>query len=329
MSATPRARAARLLRWYPAIWRERYGGEFAELLIADIEERPISATRALDVVRSGLAARLAVAGLADLPLLADPRHRVRVSLGTLCVAFAACLALGTAMWSQLAIAWEWTSPSTATPPTMRATLVMSAAILVFLALIVLAVAPVGYAIARNFSRRLFVPLLVLAVAVSLLAFGGHHFLYQWPGSGGHGEDGSLFPVIPAGLQAFAWSLTCWFSSAWGHWSWLSGFSGWELAWMAASPVALAVAAAAAGILVRRAELSPRVLAYETGLAALACAAVAVFLGGCGSWVYAGRASGLAHAGQVDIAATVLLALALAVACQAQRTALRTVRLVRR
>ena len=250
---TPQERAARLLRWYPKAWRHRYGEEFAELLIADIEERPASFSRAVDVARAGVLARLAMAGLAE-PHLAwqpDPARRVQVSLG---------------------------------------------------------------------------PLLVLAAAVSLLAFGGHHFLYQWPGSGGQGEGGTLFPVIPAGLQAFAWSLTYWFSA---HWFWLAtGLGGWEIAWIAASPLALAAAAAAAASLVRRAELSPRLLAYETRLAATTCAVTGVFLGGCGYWVYVGRSPGLAHAGVIDIAAAVLLALALAAAYQAQRTALRGLHLVR-
>jgi hypothetical protein len=331
---TPRDRAARLLRWYPKVWRERYGEEFAELLIADIDERPASATRTLDVARAGLLARLAAAGLAELHVepLADPGRRVRVSLGTLCVALALCLALGAAMWSQIAIAWERTAPASSTPPTRQATLVMSVAMLAFLALILLEVVPVGYAITRNFSKRLLVPVLVLAAAVTMLAFGGHHFIYQWPGTGGHGENGGLFPAIPAGLQAFAWSLTFWFSSAWAHWAWLTGFGGWELAWMAVSPLAFAVAMAAAMTLVRRVELSPRLLAYETRLAALACAIMGVFLGGCGYWIYAGRHPvGVvdAHAGLMDIAATVCLALALAAAYQAQRTALRTLRLVRR
>lgn len=46
-------RAERLLRWYPRAWRERYGDEFAELLIADIEERPHSPVRTRDVTRAG------------------------------------------------------------------------------------------------------------------------------------------------------------------------------------------------------------------------------------------------------------------------------------
>jgi hypothetical protein len=114
-----------------------------------------------------------------------------------------------------------------------------------------------------------------------------------------------------------------------HWFWLAtGLGGWEIAWIVASPLALAAAAAAAATLVRRAELSPGLLAYETRLAAAACAVMGVFLGGCGFWVYVGRPPGLAHAGQIDIVAAILLALALAAAYQAQRTALRGLQLVR-
>jgi len=212
----------------------------------------------------------------------------------------------------------------------------SAALLAFLALAVLAVLPVGHAVARRRHRRLAVPALVLAAAVGVLAVGGHHFLYQWPGSGGHGGNGTLFPFIPSGFLAFLWSLTYWFSSFWGHWSSLSALSTQDLAWMAASPVVLAAAVAAAVTLVRRAELPPRLLAYEVRLATAACVVMSVFLVGCGSWVWAGRPPGLApagvadgHAGLIDLAATVLLALALAAAYRAQDTATRSQRLARR
>ena len=40
MSPEPSARADRLIRWYPRAWRQRYGEEFGELVIADISERP-------------------------------------------------------------------------------------------------------------------------------------------------------------------------------------------------------------------------------------------------------------------------------------------------
>jgi hypothetical protein len=332
-SRTPRERAARLLRWYPRAWRERYGEEFAELLIADIEERPRSAARTRDVARAALTARLGTAGLTESPVPAVTQaDSLRASLGALCAALGLCLALSAAMWSQLAIAWRW-APTAFNPQAALggalATLA-SAAVLAFLALAVLAVVPVGLAVARHFNRRLAVPALVLAAAVTVLALGGHHFIYQWPGTGGVAVQGGLFPAIPSGFLAFTWSLTYWFSSTWGHWSSLAGLSTQDLAWMAASPVALATAVAAAVTLVRRAELPPRLLAYETRIAAVACTVACVLLAGCGSWVFAGRPpgpaqGGLAHAGLTDIAATALLALALAAACQARQTALRALR----
>jgi hypothetical protein len=325
-------RAQRLLRWYPRIWRERYEEEFAELLIAEMEERPRSAARTIDVVRGGIVARLTLAGLAGAPVpgaAADPRRQVRVSLGTLGAALAVCLAFGAAMWSQLTIAWEWASPADATPPTMRATLVMSAAMLTFVAVAALAVLPILVAVARNFSRRLACPALVLLVAVVVLAGGGHHFGNGWPGTGGHGEDGSVFPVIPAGLQAFAWALSLSITSFWAHPAALMAMPGAERYWMVDSAIALGAATVAAAMLVRRVELSPRLLAYETGLAALATAVMGVFLGGCAYWVCVGRGPGLVHAGLIDVVGAAVLAIALALALQAQRTALRSLRLARR
>lgn len=61
-------RAGRLLRWYPRVWRDRYGEEFAELLIADIEERPRAVGRTVDVILGGFVARLSAAGLCGLPI---------------------------------------------------------------------------------------------------------------------------------------------------------------------------------------------------------------------------------------------------------------------
>lgn len=336
-TSTPRARAARLLRWYPRSWRERYGPEFAELLAADIAERPRSATRTADVARAGLAARLAATGLAGPARLGtsldDP---ARASLAAAWAALALCLALGAAMWSQLAIAWRRAPAPPLTPGMSNLVMTLaSVALLAFLALAGLAALPAVHAVARQArsNRRLTVPALVLMAALTVLAVGGHHFLYQWPGTGGHGGRGTPLPFIPSGLLAFLWSVTYWFSSFWGHWSSLSALSTQDLAWMAASPAALATAVAAAVALVRRAELSDRLLAYEARLAAVACAVMSLFLLGAGGWVWAGHPGGLAptgvadgHAGLIDVAATVLLALALAAAYSAQGTATRARRL---
>ena len=116
---TPAERAARLLRWYPRAWRDRYGEEFTELLISDIEERPRSAGRAFDVARGGLVARLTAAGLAGRPLPAPgagavtPQVRYRqvsASLGSLGCVLAAFLTVAAALWSELVIYRQALSP---------------------------------------------------------------------------------------------------------------------------------------------------------------------------------------------------------------------------
>jgi hypothetical protein len=230
---TPAARAARLLRWYPRVWRERYGAEFTELLICDITERPRSAGRAVDVARGGLVARLTAAGLAG------------------CVTF--------------------------------------------------------------------------------LFFGGRHFGNGWPGTGGHGS------FVPAGLAAFEWATSLSVSAYWAHpSSFFAQFPQAEVYWMATSPLALAASVTAAAVLVRRAGLSPRVLAFEVRLAAVACAVMVAVLGAAASWVATSGGSRLTgtgitapfHAGLIDLACTVALAVVLPVAAQAARMAHRELLLAR-
>jgi len=98
-------RAARLLRWYPAPWRIRYGEEFTELLIADIRERPRSAARTLDVARGVVVARLAdacaIAAAATLVRRTEFAPRLlafEARLGTLACAVMAVLLAGRSCW---------------------------------------------------------------------------------------------------------------------------------------------------------------------------------------------------------------------------------------
>jgi hypothetical protein len=322
----PAARAARLLRWYPAAWRARYGEEFAELLVADIAERPRSAARTIDVARGGVTARLAAAGLCGLPVReAAPsgetsppgtasRH-VTASLAALGCSLGVFLGFGAAMWSQLAIGWQWSPAGTSATV---ATVITSAAMLAFLALGVLAALPVLAIVVARIARRhgkgLVGPSVILLVAAAILFAGGRHFGNGWPGTGGHRG------LVPAGLAAFEWATSLSVSSYWAHPGALAAFPAAELAWMAVSPLVAACAVAAAAELLRRTELPRRVLAFEIRLAAVACAAMAVFLAGSCCWVGSGGQRSLFHAGLIDVAGTVVLAVALAAAGQAARTA---------
>jgi hypothetical protein len=321
-------RAARLLRWYPRAWRERYGAEFAELLISDISERPRSRVRMLDVARGGVVARLAAAGLTGFRspgTMAAPggaaTANVRASLGALGCCVAVFLVVGAAQWSQLTIGWQWSrTPGT---PVALATVVTSAAMLTLLGLAVLAALPVIVTVAVKAARRagsgLRAPAVVLLAAATLLFAGGRHFGNGWPGTGGH------HGLVPGGLAAFGWATSLSVSAYWAHPGALAAFPAAELAWMAVSPVALAAMAIAAATLVRRAELPPRLLAFETRLGTVTCAVMAVFLAGCGCWVATGGQRSLFHAGVVDVAGVAVMALTLGLARQASHAAARRLR----
>lgn len=312
-------RAARLLRWYPRAWRERYGTEFTELLISDISERPRSRVRTLDIARGGVVARLAAAGLTDFP--PPGTGNVRASLSALACCVAVFLIVGGALWSQLTIGWQWSrTPGT---PAALATVVTSAAMLALLGLAVLAALPVIVTVAVKAARRagsgLRAPAAVLLAAATLLFAGGRHFGNGWPGTGGH------HGLVPGGLAAFGWATSLSVSAYWAHPGALAAFPAAELAWMAVSPVALAAMAIAAATLVRRAELPPRLLAFETRLGTVTCAVMAVFLAGCGCWVATGGQRSLFHAGVVDVAGVAVMALTLGLARQASHAAARRLR----
>jgi hypothetical protein len=97
------------VRCYPAAWRARYGEEFAQLLVDDMYERPRSLTRTVDVLRTGMQARLAGAGLSGQAR--DSLTRMRARLTPLWCALAASSVAALAMWSQLATGWRWSSPA--------------------------------------------------------------------------------------------------------------------------------------------------------------------------------------------------------------------------
>jgi hypothetical protein len=307
----PETSAARLLRWYPKAWRSRYGEEFAELLVADITERPRSRARALDVARGGVRARLAVAGLGDWTLDPDMDQvaQARTGLAWLACSLAVFLSLGAAMWSQLTIGWQWSAPDTVA--TRVATVLMSASMAAFAVLAVAAAVPVLYS--RRVPRK---PALLVLTGTLIMVTGARHFGNGWPGTGGHPWSGR--GLVPGGVAAFSWASTLSVSSLWAHPDWLARFPAAELAWMAVSPIAIAAVVYGAVTIVRRSELTPRVLRFEARLGIAAAAVMTIFLAGCCAWVMDGGPGpdGLFHAGAIDVGGLLLLAIAFSLAHRA-------------
>jgi hypothetical protein len=317
-------RAARMLRWYPAAWRARYGDEFAELLIAEFDERPRSWRRAADVVRGGLLARLTCAGLTGHPL--ESAEQIRAGLATAACGLATCLALGIAMWAQLTIGWAWAPPGTSGPTV--AMVAMSASVLLLALLALLAAFPLAWAVARGALRRdgwcVRRPALLAAAGLVTLAVGSRHFANGWPGTGSHSwaQPG----LVPAGVAAFGWAATLSVSAYWAHPAALAAFPAAEITWMAVSPAALIAAVAGVAALVRRIDLPARTLRYEAWLASGAAGTMIIFLAGACWWLLAGASGpGLFHPGAIDAASVAVMMLALWMArratSQARKSAL--------
>jgi hypothetical protein len=317
-SALAARRAQRLVRCYPAAWRARYGEEFTQLLIDDMIERPRSVGRTADVLRSGLLERLASIGLAR-----DPVAQMRSTLAAFWCVLSAFFVVGIAMWSQITIGWQWSSP--ASPITRTAMFVMSGAVLCLGILALFAAALLGCAAWRAFvrgdSRRLLGPIMLMTIGMAVLAIGSHHFARGWPGTGGHTwADRGL---VPSQIASLTWAATLWVTSYWAHPGALASFPAAEIAWMAASPLALALVLGGAVRTVRLLSLSARVLRYEMWLGTGAAVAMAVFLAGACNWVLSGGPAPrqLFRVGVIDGIGLALMTAALVVAVHAIRRAL--------
>jgi hypothetical protein len=306
---------ARLLRWYPAAWRSRYGEEFTELLLADLADQPRSWQRTADVIGSGLLARLTSVGLSGHAM--ERSDQIRASLVTLGCAAAAFLTLGLAMLAQLAIGEQW-APS-ATTATTFGLVIMSVTTGACGLLVLLGAVPLAWStavgLARQQSRNTARPAALALAAAAVLVSGAHHFQNSWPGTGGTFAHRS---VLPDGVAAFGWASTLSVSSYWAHPGALHQFPGLELAWMLVSPVALLCLVGGTAAVLRRQRMSPRMLAYQGQLASAAALAMCGFFAGAACWVFGADSSrsGLFHAGAVDVAGLAVMTVALAAAVRA-------------
>jgi hypothetical protein len=317
-------RARRQLRWYPRSWRDRYGAEFTELLIAEIAEEPRSWRRALDVARGGLLARCTVVGLTSHELPA--REQFRASLAALCCACAVIGTLGLFMLAQLATGWQWTV--TTSTPTTAGTLIMTVAA-AGLALTGLAAAlPAGWdafrAAARNRDVRLALTLTLAVTCAVVLVLGTRHFQNGWPGTGGTGAEHGL---VPGGLAAFGWASTLWVSAYWMHPGLWGVFPAAELTWMVLSPFAWAGLLTGLVGTARRLNPSPRLRAYLTGLGAIVAVAAIGLVAGAGCWVLARDPARTApfRPGLIDVGGLAAMAVAAVIALRSA-AALRHARL---
>jgi hypothetical protein len=227
-------RCQRLLRWYPASWRARYGEEFAVLLAAELAENPRSWRRGFNVRWHGAKARLAGIGIVSGPLRDPEAARTVHAFAVACFLVAA-----TFLWAQV-VAGSSSAP-TAHPPVaaMRVVIAVTFGLLAMAALARLhtLVRRIAVAVRTEGLRQLAAPLLMI-------------------GCGGAAFAGDLVAVwshlrYPITAPTVAHVTTLSISTYWLHPRLLLRFDHVELGWMILSPIAFLVVGLGVSRLSRR------------------------------------------------------------------------------
>ncbi|HEX3803718.1 MAG TPA: hypothetical protein VHV75_12845 [Solirubrobacteraceae bacterium] len=217
---------SRLLRWYPRIWRERYGEEFGELLRAEIDEQPQSWRRDVDVRWHGVKAQLGVVGLGRQPL--RDSDAIRMVKAVSLVSFIGCLL---SLWSQILRGSDWPTEY-ALPPSVLAMCIVPA--MTFAVIGVHALKWIS-SLARRMWRarssgqgRALVPaLLTGGIGVALLSAG---LVMVWSTTLHRG-------ITPTSVTML---VTESISTFWLHPHLLGQVPDAQIAWMVMSPIAVAL-----------------------------------------------------------------------------------------
>lgn len=314
-------RARRLLACYPRRWRERFGEEFEQLLIDEMRERPRSIQRACDVAAHGAWARLVDAGIVGRGFA--PPLQAWIALRALALITAVFVVLGTGMWAQLTVSWQWSAPSAA--GTRTAMWLMSGALICLSVLLLLAFVVVSSSVVAAAVRgraRVARMSWTLSIACGVVfCVGCHHFGALWPGSGGHPWAGR--GLVPGAVARPAWAATLWISAYWAHPGALRHFPISEVAWMAVSPFLFATRLAGALHAVRHLVLPMVALRCLALLGALGVALATLFLAGATDWVLSGPSGphGLFEVGVIDELVLLLFTIALMAAGHTARRAI--------
>lgn len=168
-------RAARLLRWYPPAWRERYGEEFADHLEQEFADRRVDLRRSINVAYKGLVARADDIGLSNASLSPGGQTRAALSTSFALLALAAVLAINFWSWAML----QWSARTYHPIPVDATTGVLTAAagilLLVLVAIVLIVLVSAARQIVRGRGRPVVGPLVFAAGSVACFCY----FLPPW------------------------------------------------------------------------------------------------------------------------------------------------------
>ena len=239
-SGIPLRLASAVLCLYPGSWRVRYGEEFHQLLLDELDEARPTLSWWLNLLVHALSARLTEFGLAGD---AGGKRRLDAALRLTGAAVALGSLCGAAMWAQLAVGWQWAAPSSGATRTGLE--------LITGGLVGLGCSGAGLAAAslttaarggRFSPRGPRIALTLCLAGVIALLLGAGWIGLSWPGTGGHPWPGRA--LAPAWLARRAWALTLSLSTYWAHPRQLAGLGRLQIAWMAISPALMVLVACA-------------------------------------------------------------------------------------
>ena len=255
MSGTPNGarRAARLARWYPLIWRERYGVEFVELLEQEISEQPRNLRRSVNIAYRGSVARCRELGLSSSTL--NPSDQPRAALATVFVTSAIFGALALNFWSIAMLSWNsyWTAPSSLVATALTGILTVLACVVVALVVVTFFTLlwTAGRRIVKGHAKGLVTSLSLIVSSVILIVIATLNVLRYVVARGGidWNQPGQAIKQL-AGIAGSEVTTI--------NWIWMSPRESLTLSsnvFDGLIPVALLVLVISVGVLIRRTNLS--------------------------------------------------------------------------
>lgn len=150
MTATRRAR--RLLKFYPSIWRQRYGAEFVDFMEQSIEDAPHDAKRTVNIISRSTKVRLGELGILGPTL--DVANVPRTALSTSTVLATVFTVFALFYWSCAMVSWN-SNPRIATSfsVSMWTGAITVSSMILALTLFLIGLATIFHALKRTFSKR--------------------------------------------------------------------------------------------------------------------------------------------------------------------------------
>src|SRR5664280_1098148 len=281
-------RAERLVKFYPKIWRQRYGAEFVDFMEQAITDAPHDAKRTTNIISRSVKVRLGELGIAGPTL--DTSNTSRTALSTSTVLATVFTVFALFYWSSAMVSWN-SNPRIATSISVSiwtGAITVSTMILA-LTLFLIGLSLIFHAVKRTFSKheKKFVwPLVIVFVSATAILNSIHQFTRFTIARGGI-QWTQLGIALKQVAGATQWVTQ---STIWGpSWTGENSFSQGVL--HIGTPIAVAASAFGVAKLIRLSEFSMTANRAGRWATKLLTLGMILFLVSFAGWEVAGGFSG--------------------------------------